>query len=151
MSKKRNRRPKLTIEEVQSYFRRRGYKLIDTTYEGTKAPLVYLCKCGKKRVTCFNAFSRGFRCQYCVMKEKYPNAESNKQIQRDRLVLRETLFTVTDVADFFNVKTSDLYQAIYEQRIPGPTHPIPGKARKYYKREDLKALQKLIMLEREVA
>ena len=132
--------PKLSYEFVNNYFKKHGCTLLEKEYKNCKQLMFYRCKCGKKRLTCFNNFSRGHQCLICLNKK----FEKSRKRRRQRLELRAKLYTVFDVATMLNVPAGDLYKAIYEGRLPGPKHRVGMKVRKYYNEADLINLAKLV-------
>ena len=134
-------RPKLPFEYVANYFKQQGCTLLEKSFENSKAPLRYRCKCGKVRVTCFNNFSRGFRCMLCYMNRF--NDSRKKKLQR--LELREKHYTVSDVARMLNVPIADMHSAIHiKQILPGPKRKLGALPRLYYNEADVKQLLKLV-------
>lgn len=134
-------RPTLPFEYVEKYFQNQGCTLLEKTFEGSKAPLRYRCKCGKVRVTCFNNFSRGYRCMLCYLKRFH--ASRKKRLQR--LELRAKMYTVSDVARMLNVPVSDMHSAIHiKQILPGPKRKLGCLPRRYYNEQDVRQLMKLV-------
>lgn len=126
---------------IQNYFKAQGCTLLSKTYRTSKLPLRYRCKCGKIRTTCFNNFSRGYRCMLCHMNRF--NVSRKRKLQK--LQLRNKLYTVSDVARMLNVSSEELHNAIHiKQTLPGPTRKLGVTPRLYYNEADIRKLMKLV-------
>ena len=87
--------PKLSYEFVKNYFKSRGCELLEKTYKNFKQLMFYRCKCGKKRLVCFNNFVRNHQCLICLNKK----FAATRKRKRQKLELRAKLYTVFDVHD----------------------------------------------------
>lgn len=54
-----------SFEEVFDFFAREGCQLLEKKYIKAKAPLNYICECGKRAIICFDKFKCGQRCRKC--------------------------------------------------------------------------------------
>jgi hypothetical protein len=133
--------PPIQLETAKKLFAQHGCTLLEKEWPGSKAPLRYRCKCGHERVTCWNNFSRGFRCKLCYMK-RFAEGKKRKII---KLKMREKLFTLTEAADILGVKREDFWREVrYHQRIPAPTRAFGLSPKRYYNEKDIMAITKLI-------
>jgi hypothetical protein len=133
--------PKLSYEFVKEYFEQQGCTLLEKEYNRNKAPLKYRCKCGKVRITCWNNFSRGFRCKVCYLNRF---KESRKR-RTEMLKMREKLYTISDVARMVGAKPSELWYAVYVKKtIFAPKKRLGDLPRKYYTKKDINEIKKLI-------
>jgi len=133
---KRVRRPKLTIDDIREGFRKANCELLSEEYRGCKQRLKYRCKgCGKTNMTCWNAFSRGFRCKECAIRKRL------KPVPR-RIILRDKLYSLAEAARWLNVRYDDLRKYVIEGFLPGPTKKLGAKM--YFTEEDLKKIDSLI-------
>ncbi|AYV77057.1 MAG: DUF2726 domain-containing protein [Barrevirus sp.] len=53
---------RLTLQEVQDFFKQNNCTLLSTTYVNNSSPLEYICVCGNKSTICFSSFQQGHRC-----------------------------------------------------------------------------------------
>lgn len=150
--KKRQRRPKLTIQDIREFLTKNDCTLITDKYLGTKQLLEYRCnKCNKINVGCYNnlyRFGRKSRNKYfCLHCWKATKIEK-KQGRLKKIVLRNQLklFTITEAAAYLGVHYSDFYAHVrYKKTLPEPTHAGPYTTRKkYYTEIDLMEIQRLI-------
>lgn len=133
--------PKLSYEFVKAYFEKQGCELLERTYLRNKSSLKYMCKCGKVRMTCWNNFSRGFRCRLCYLGRF---SESRKK-KLQMLKMREKLYTLSDVARMFNANPTEFWNAVYvKKRIFPPRKQVGDRPRRYYTEKDVKAISKLL-------
>ena len=63
--------PKLKYKTIKKFFIDNGCKLLSIEYETNKKKLEYMCKCGHKRISCFDSVKR-FKQFYCI------NCKKNK-------------------------------------------------------------------------
>jgi len=139
----RTRRPKHTVEHVAAFFKSQGCELLSKIYLGSKQQLKYRCKCGAVRFTCFNNFSRGFRCMKCYLKQ----FEGKGKLKHKILKLRDNLFTINDLANIIGVRYDVLWKAIRDTKIiPAPTHSC-GSVRKYYSAKDIDKILSTVEVE----
>lgn len=136
--KKRTRRPKHTIEYIRAELKKFGYKLLSKSYVGTKQPLKVECKNGHKTVICWNNFSRGYRCKQCFIDKQTTGSKALKKI-----ILRDKYYCISEAARVLGVRGDDLRRHIDLGLLPGPNRSF-GTAKKYYKLEDIKKLEKMI-------
>jgi hypothetical protein len=140
--KKRIRRAKHSHSFIKSYFEKAGCELLTENYTGCKQPLKYRCKCGLISSTCYNNFSRGYRCGKCYIAKCQGQAKNHLK----RLVLREKLYTMAEAAIWLGVYYQDFYNEVQvTNRLPKPTHIIEGKKRPHYKVEDLEKIKEMIL------
>ncbi len=133
--------PKLPLEVVKNYFKEQGCTLLTKEYLCNKAPLKYRCKCGKVRVTCWNNFSRGFRCRLCYLNRFKDSREKRLKM----LKLREKLYTLSDVARMFDSNPTEFWNAVYVKKIIfPPQRQVGDRPRKYYTEKDVRAIGKLL-------
>lgn len=133
--------PKIDIDVAKRLFRQHGCTLLESEWPGSKAPLRYKCKCGKQRVTCWNNFSRGYRCKLCYLKR----FEDGKKRRVLKLKMREKLFTLTEAADVLRVPRADFWREVrYHKRLPAPTREFGVSPKRYYNEKDLLSISKLI-------
>jgi hypothetical protein len=136
--KKRIRRPKHTRDFIAAEFKKFGYTLLTKTYVGTKQPLEVKCKKGHKSVVCWNNFAKGHRCRQCLIESRTGN---NKQLKR--IMLRDKYYQLSEAARILGVRYDDLRRHVELGLLPGPKRSF-GAAKKYYKMEDIEAIEKLI-------
>jgi hypothetical protein len=133
--------PKLSYEYVKSYFEKQGCELLEKNYFSNKSPLKYRCKCNKVMVTCWNNFSRGFRCRLCYL-NKF--SESRKK-RLQMLKMREKLYTLSEVARMYDANPTEFWNAVYvKKQIFAPMKQVGDRPRRYYTEKDIKAIGKLL-------
>lgn len=138
----RTRRPKHTVEHVAAFFKSQGCLLLSKIYLGNKQQLKYRCKCGAIRFTCFNNFVRGYRCMKCYLKRIGGGQKRYKIIK-----LRDSLFTINDLATIMGVTYDAVWKAIRSTKIiPAPTHSC-GSVRKYYSAKDIDKILEMVEVE----
>lgn len=118
--KKRNRKPKHTLQQMQEIFKSRGCKLLETEYKNSKQILKFRCKCGKIR---FKAYNNFYRHDYCVCKVVK---------DRSKMIKRKDLFCVSEVASIFGVEHNTIKRLIENKIIFPPTQKT-----KYYTEKDV--------------
>ncbi len=139
----RTRRPKHTVEHVAAFFKSQGCELLSKIYLGSKQQLKYRCKCGAVRFTCFNNFARGFRCMKCYLKRFEVKGKRKCKI----IKIRNSLFTINDLATIMGVTYGALWTAIRNTKIiPAPTHSC-GSVRKYYSAKDIERILETVEVE----
>lgn len=139
----RTRRPKHTVEHIAAFFKSQGCELLSKIYLGSKQQLKYRCKCGAVRFTCFNNFVRGFRCMKCYL-QRFEKSQKRKY---KIIKLRDSLFTINDLAVIMGVTYESLWKAIRTTKIiPGPTHSC-GSVRKYYSAKDIDKILEMVEVE----
>jgi len=137
----RKRRAKHTLGQVAKYFEDHGCTLLTKEYAGTRQDLKYRCgKCEHVSYINFNNFQRGIRCRHCYLKRI--SADEN----RKKIMLRQRLLTLTDMANILGVTHGDLYTHVkVKQTLPAPTATCGGK-RKYYTESDIGKIRNMIDL-----
>lgn len=137
---KRKRRPKLTLEDVREYFEHRGCTLLTKRYIGSKQRLCYRCnKCGRLGYVCMNNFTRSTGCRNCYF-EKSRSSQKTKKI-----LLRQQLLTISDVAKLLGVEYDDLWHHVrIKETLPAPS--VKCGVRRYYTERDVEKIRKLIVL-----
>jgi peptide subunit release factor 1 (eRF1) len=134
---KKLRRAKHTISQIRAAFKKAGCDLLTKEYRTSKQRLHYLCKkCGKKSMTCWNNFSRGYRCKECSIRSKL------KEVPK-RIILRDAIYSLAEVARILNVVYSDLRKHVQTWKtLPSPSKRLGAKM--YFTQEDLDKIESLI-------
>lgn len=126
-----------TINYIRSEFKKAGCELLTKEYRTSKQRLSYLCKkCGKTSMTCWNNFSRGYRCKECSIRSKL------KEVPK-RIILRDAVYSLAEVARFLNVEYSDLRKHVcIWGTLPSPSKKLGAKM--YFTQKDLDRIETLI-------
>ena len=142
-STKRTRRPKHTLEQVSEYFAEHGCTLLSKVYTGTKQNLKYRCNtCSQISYVQFNNFTRGTRCRRCFLRRR----QSGKTLQK--VVLRNSLLSMTDMANILGVKYDDFRRHVKEKgTLPEPTEQYTEGKKKYYSQADIAKIRNMIYLD----
>lgn len=139
---KRIRRPKLTLEQVQAEFAKNGDKLLSKVYVGSKQRLQYVCHgCGTTRETCYNNYSRGYRCKYCLCKKQ---AASANPMRLTRLNLKDTIYSMTELCRVLNVDYTDFRKLTLDGFLPRGSQKFGAKL--YYTTADLEKIKDMIVV-----
>ena len=126
--KKRNRKPKHTLQQMQEIFKSRGCKLLETEYKNSKQILKFRCKCGEIRFKAYNNFYRyELNCVCKVVKD------------RSKMIKRKDLFCVSEVASIFGVEHNTIKRLIENEIIFSPTQKT-----KYYTEKDVVKISSIL-------
>ena len=140
MTTKRTRRTKYTIDFIKGEFAKNGDKLLSKAYVGIKQRLVYVCHgCKDEQTTCWNNYSRGFRCRKCFIKRQ---SGKGSPLRLTRLSLREKIYNMAELCRILCVNYSDFRTLTLDGLLPQGSQKLGSKL--YYTKSDIEKIRGML-------